>query len=88
MWRQPPGDSSLVVTLCLLITAVGIAHTVSPIQEIGGERAIARHLLNGDEHALSLSDLLDAGRGLFTANWTDQDAPVGRSHSKGLGPGA
>lgn len=51
---------------------------------LGGEVAIATHLAPGDEHTLSTSALLDAGRQLFDAVWTPQEGG-GRPLTKGVG---
>src|SRR5437879_156474 len=51
---------------------------------IGDERAISRHLQNGEEFKLSVGELVAFGQKLFTANWTDQDGG-GRPLSKGTG---
>ncbi len=84
MWRRSPDLPLLTAVVCALLTSAGYAQLIGRDQEIGGERAVPRHLLNGDEHALSLSDLIDAGSKLFTANWTDQDG-AGRPLTKGNG---
>jgi cytochrome c peroxidase len=51
---------------------------------IGRERAIERHLIDGQEFDLSSSELIDFGRKLFTANWTVQDG-AGRPLTNGSG---
>ncbi|GAC1436848.1 MAG: hypothetical protein NVSMB68_08880 [Thermoanaerobaculia bacterium] len=48
------------------------------------ERAIARHLKDGEEFSLSTKRLLDFGRQLFTAKWTIQEG-AGRPLTKGTG---
>jgi len=52
--------------------------------KIGEEKAIARHLQDDEEFKLQLRDLLDFGKKLFMANWTDQDGG-GRPLVKGTG---
>jgi hypothetical protein len=51
---------------------------------IGAEKAIPRHLQNGEEFKLSPLDLIEYGKKLFLANWTDQDGG-GRPLTKGTG---
>ncbi len=51
-------------------------------QGIGSERAIANHLLAGEEMTLSTSDLLVHGRALFTSKFTREDGH-GRPLRKG-----
>jgi hypothetical protein len=56
----------------------------SAAASIGRERAVARHLGDGEEFSLPLRALLAHGRLLFSANWTRQEGG-GRPHSKGTG---
>src|SRR5262245_55139449 len=51
---------------------------------LGREAAIERHLQDGEEFQIGISDLIEFGRQLFTANWTIQDGG-GRPLSKGTG---
>jgi hypothetical protein len=51
---------------------------------IGKEAAVQRHLADGEELTLTPKQLIDHGRLLFNANWTDQDGG-GRPLSKGNG---
>ena len=53
-------------------------------KKIGSELAIPAHLADGDEHRLPLRELLDFGKKLFMANWTEQDGG-GRPLMKGNG---
>jgi hypothetical protein len=53
---------------------------------IGRERAVPRHLENGEEFRLSVHKLIAFGRTLFTARWTSQDGQ-GRPLAKGTGEG-
>lgn len=55
-----------------------------PAPEIGSEVAVARHLQDGEEYSLPLRKLLDHGRLLFDANWTNQEGG-GRPLTKGTG---
>jgi hypothetical protein len=52
--------------------------------EIGREIAVARHLQDDEEFRVSLAELLDHGKLLFTANWTEQEG-AGRPLTKGTG---
>jgi cytochrome c peroxidase len=52
--------------------------------EIGQEVAIQRHLQDGEEFQVSLAQLLEHGRNLFTAVWTIQEGG-GRPLTKGTG---
>jgi hypothetical protein len=52
--------------------------------EIGSEKAVERHLEDGQEFRVSLAALLKHGAGLFRAPWTDQDGG-GRPLTKGTG---
>jgi mono/diheme cytochrome c family protein len=51
---------------------------------IGQEVAVPRHLPDGDEFRLSIQALVEHGRLLFAANWTDQDGG-GRPFATGYG---
>ena len=49
---------------------------------IGQEKAIPRHLADGEEFSLPLQALLQYGQRFFSANWTIQDGG-GRPLTKG-----
>ena len=51
---------------------------------IGREVAIARHLQDDEEFMLPLKDLLEHGKKLFMANWTEEEG-AGRPNTKGTG---
>ncbi len=51
---------------------------------IGQERAIPRHLQDDEEFKIPLRDLIEYGKKLFCANWTEQDGG-GRPLTKGTG---
>jgi Di-haem oxidoreductase, putative peroxidase len=53
--------------------------------QIGKEVAIPRHLQDGEEYQLSISQLIAFGEKLFTAKWTIQEGQ-GRPNTKGTGP--
>src|SRR6266704_3669986 len=51
---------------------------------IGREVAVPRHLQDGEEYLLSLPQLVEHGKKLFTAVWTEQEGG-GRPLTKGTG---
>ena len=73
-----------IVAACLLLTLHVTAQSARPRPRIGEEVAITRHLQSDEEFALPLAELLDVGRRLFEANWTEEDGG-GRPRSKGTG---
>jgi len=52
--------------------------------ELGREVAVPRHLQDGEEFEISLAQLLEHGRNLFTASWTIEEGG-GRPLTKGTG---
>jgi len=54
--------------------------------KIGSEISVPRHLRDGEEFEISLIELIEHGRNLFTANWTVQEGG-GRPLTKGTGSG-
>jgi cytochrome c peroxidase len=76
-----PSLTSLSLGLCLSI-ATGFAESATPV--IGQEVAIPRHLADGDEYRISLPDLVEHGKKLFSAVWTIQEGG-GRPLTKGTG---
>jgi hypothetical protein len=66
---------------CVLFAWQVVAHTQSTI---GRETAVSRHLRDGEDGTLPVRDLVEFGRQLFTASWTDQDG-AGRPLNKGTG---
>src|SRR2546429_474524 len=62
----------------------GVAFAQDASNSIGREVAIERHLQDGEEFQISIPDLVEFGRKLFTANWTVQEGG-GRPLSKGTG---
>src|SRR5262249_26126876 len=72
-----------VLILALSLGAgIGIAQT--SISQIGREVGVPRHLQNGEEYDLSVPKLIEHGRRIFTAVWTDQEGG-GRPLTKGTG---
>lgn len=79
---------SCIAFVVIGLVALGIsaaAQTKKP-SRIGREVAIPRHLQDDEEFSLPLKDLLDYGKNLFMANWTDQEG-AGRPRTKGNGTG-
>ncbi|MGB5210780.1 MAG: di-heme oxidoredictase family protein [Gammaproteobacteria bacterium] len=75
-----PDLSRLTLSLLTALILTGAARAA----EIGSERAVHRHLQNGDEFEMPLEQLIDFGEALFRAPWTIQDGG-GRPLSKGTG---
>jgi len=71
--------SALFACSSTLLAQQGVRET-----ELGSERAVTRHLQNGEESKLPLSELVELGKRLFLANWTDQDG-AGRPLTTGIG---
>src|SRR4051812_25510396 len=61
-----------------------LGHAKQQDPELGRERAVPRHFRAGEEHRLPLQMVLEHGKRLFTANWTDQDG-AGRPLTTGGG---
>ena len=74
----------VAVAVCGCLAALASAQPQPARTVIGSEKAIPRHLQDGEEFNLSLTELVRFGEKLFTANWTDQDG-AGRPLSKGTG---
>jgi mono/diheme cytochrome c family protein len=53
-------------------------------RRIGQEAAVPHHLKDGDELRMPLTALIEYGKALFTANWTDEDG-AGRPLTTGSG---
>src|SRR5439155_9043932 len=80
---QHPGMR--LVAFVVLIAATFAAQTsVSSRPRIGREVAIERHLQDDEEFRISLKELIEYGKKIFCANWTDQDGQ-GRPLTKGTG---
>lgn len=82
------GVVSVAAAACVaaLACSVGLrAQQASPWKaQIGREQAIPRHLEDDEEFRVSLPELVEHGRRLFAANWTEQDGG-GRPLMKGTG---
>jgi hypothetical protein len=75
--------SHIKVLAAVLVAGLLVA-VPAAAEEIGSERAVPRHLQDGEEYQLSLPELLSHGERLFRAAWTIQDGG-GRPLSKGTG---
>jgi cytochrome c peroxidase len=75
-----------MTTRCLILLASSAAAFGQPAREraIGREIAVPVHLSEGQQHEMSIADLLAHGRALFTANWTSAEGG-GRPRTKGTG---
>lgn len=71
----------IALTLCLTATLFAAEQKKTPI---GRELAVPRHLQDDEEFTLPLPVLLQHGKLLFDANWTEQEGG-GRPQSKGTG---
>lgn len=71
----------MIITLVLGFSDNSIA---SPKSKIGQELGAPRHLVDDEEFEMSVPELLEHGKSLFNANWTNQDGG-GRPLSKGTG---
>jgi mono/diheme cytochrome c family protein len=67
-----------LVLLCVAVSGQGTR------QRIGQELAIVHHLKDVDVSRVSIPALVDIGRTLFAANWTEEDGG-GRPFSRGTG---
>src|SRR6516225_4505484 len=74
-------DEFLLAFLMASLCAGGAARLHA---EIGQEVALPRHLQDGEEFQISLAQLLEHGRKVFTAVWTIQEGG-GRPLTKGTG---
>lgn len=74
--------ASCGIVASTLIAWSSHASTQEPV--IGSESALPSHLLNGAEFKLQFGELLEHGRKVFIANWTDQDG-AGRPLTDGTG---
>jgi hypothetical protein len=86
-WAAVKGSRSLVGLVALgsmLLAWRPAAQLRDPKSPVGRESAVPHHLQNGDEFTLPLDALIEAGKALFTANWTADDGG-GRPLTKGTG---
>lgn len=73
-----------VVGIVLFALATAAQTPISHKSTIGREVSIPRHLADDEEFSVPVKDLLDYGKKLFMANWTDQEG-AGRPLMKGTG---
>lgn len=67
-----------------MLAVAGAAAGVVYAAEIGREASVARHLADGEEFQVPVASLIDHGRILFDAMWTNQEGG-GRPLTKGTG---
>ena len=79
-WRVCAGAAAIALSIGIVVQA----GQQSPQSMIGREVAIERHLEDDEEFRTPLLELLEQGRRLFAANWTDQEGG-GRPLTKGTG---
>src|SRR5262245_532829 len=72
------------ITVCSGLFVVALCAQMLAQSAIGLEVAVLRHLGDGEEFRISLRELLDHGKLIFTANWTSQEGG-GRPLTKGTG---
>jgi hypothetical protein len=88
--RQRGGRAFTVAIAAWAIAIPGLALVTAqqdasaPRSQIGREVSIPRHLADDEEFRISLEELVEHGRRLFAANWTEQEGG-GRPLSKGNG---
>ena len=70
--------------LTVLILGCVANLSAADARRIGQEKALEQHLADGAEFRVSASALVDWGRRIFCANWTEQDG-AGRPTTKGNG---
>src|SRR5947199_8595933 len=78
-----PGRGLILGSLACVIALAGEPSTPKK-STIGQEVSVPRHLADDEEFKLPLSALLEHGKWLFMANWTEQEGG-GRPLTKGNG---
>lgn len=78
-----------VLRISLLLVCCGLSSgmtngTSTEVVKLGREVAIDKHIEDDDEYLLPIADLIEYGRKLFIANWTEQEG-AGRPLTKGNG---
>lgn len=76
--------NKLAISLMATLTCCAGFGIAAQSLQIGREVAIPRHLQDGEEYEVSISDLIAYGEKLFTASWTSQEG-AGRPLTKGTG---
>jgi hypothetical protein len=66
--------SKLSVALCILVVWLTLPIAMGRgVVNIGGESALDRHLRDGDEFTVPITELVNYGRRVFAAHFTIQD---------------
>jgi hypothetical protein len=84
---QIPGAKWRIATLICLLAAfpyLAMGDDSKTARRIGQEVSVPRHLQDDEEFTITLPALLDHGKALFSANWTEQEGG-GRPLTKGNG---
>jgi hypothetical protein len=81
-----PSTKRLLASIAFLfLVEVTIGQvTASRDNEIGREVAIPHHLQDDEEFSMKIKDLIDYGKKIFMANWTEEEG-AGRPQAKGTG---
>ena len=74
------------LAVALAALSILLAGEPQSARRIGREVAIPRHLVDDEEFSTPLPALLEYGKRLFTAHWTDEEG-AGRPLAKGNGRG-
>src|SRR5215471_14143521 len=78
----------IAVSIAIAGLAFALALTAAaqsrPASRIGQEVSIPRHLADDEEFSLPIKDLVEYGKKLFMANWTEEEG-AGRPLTKGTG---
>ncbi len=73
-----------VAALWIIALPSLVASDQKPVRRIGQELSVPRHLKDDEEFSLSLKQVIEHGKKLFMANWTEQEGS-GRPLTKGNG---
>ena len=76
-------QAQCLLTILILLVGVVLIRAAEP-DEIGREVSIPRHLQDGEEYTIPLTQLVAYGKALFDANWTVEEGG-GRPLAKGTG---
>src|SRR5438105_3986560 len=78
--------NACLVGIAMSCAAISAQTTTPASSHIGQEVAVPVHLMDDQEFTLPVKDLLEYGKQLFVANWTEQEGG-GRPLTKGNGTG-
>src|SRR5712692_9803307 len=84
MFLSKQHSARFILSAVLAASAPSAPAQFSGATPIGREVAVPRHLQDGEEYQLPLPQLVEHGKKLFTAVWTDQEGG-GRPLTKGTG---